>query len=279
MKRMINMLVGALMISAWVVAETYLELKLQRAETWLYIAGILLFLVSAGFCLLMKDIKKAMIISLACAAVMCVLSRGLIWTALPVVLTFWVYRCVTDRLEGKLQTAVPSIVFTASSAVYAVTAVVWSLIAGADGVTPRRYRRLTDIYVAVVLFAALVFLAVICEGRRSRETALLQKKKAKFENRKLSKKYKVRDPIGHREMYIQCAVLFALSIWICCMPGVLGDRYTLRMVLYPWLLFVYMAQCRDRKLLGFLDRIKSRSKWIVGEEVSQQTADEEIETS
>lgn len=277
MKKRIIMLGGALLISAWVISENYLELKLQRAETWLYISGVLLFYVSAGFCLLMKDLKKSLMISVACAAVMCVLSRGLIWTALPVVLMFWEYRCVTDRLEGA-ETAVHSIVFTALSAVYTAVAVAWILITGNGDEVPRRYVFVADIYVSVLIFAAFVFLTAVCERRKKREDALYQIKKRTVGKKDLGKKIVVRDPIGYKEMYVQCIVLFALSLWVCFAPGVLGGRYTLRMTVFPWLAFVYLADCRDRSLLGILSKVKSAAKRFIGEETPEQkTAEEQSE--
>ena len=275
MKKLINMLIGTLMISAWVVAVNYLELKLERAETWLYFAGAVLFLASAGFCLLMKDLKKSMIISLACAAVMCGLSQGLIWTALPVVLMFWEYRCVTDRLEGE-NTAAHAVVFTALSAIYAAAAVTRIVTASPkSGAPSTRFFAVGDICVAVILFAAFVFLAVVCEGRKKRESAPLIKKKGQSGKKGGDKAVISRFPIGYKEMYIQCAALLALSMWVCFAPGVLGFRYTLRMTLYPWLMFVYLTQCRDRALMGVLGKIRSRGLEIVASDVPEPASSEE----
>ncbi len=257
MRKILYMLIGVLMISSWVTAEHYLELKLQRAETWLYFAGILLFFMSAGFCLLMKDVKKAMILSLVCAAVMCVLSLGLIWTVLPVVLMFWEYRFASDNLDGK-DTSIWSMVFTALSAVYSAAAVAWIIAARSDGKAPRRFGSVTDVYVAVILLAAFVFLAVVCDGRKKREASKLEMIRKTSKKQNAGKNVAVSDPIGFKGMYIQCVALFAIDIWMCFTPDALSQRYRLRMTLLPWLVFVYLTQCRDRGLTEFLDKIKSR---------------------
>ena len=206
---------------------------------------------------------------------MCVLSRGLIWTALPVVIMFWEYRCVSDRLKGE-NTAFHAVVFTALSAIYAAAAVTRIVTASPkSGAPSTRFFAVGDICVAVILFAAFVFLAIVCEGRKKRESTPATKKNSRPGKKGGDKAVISRFPIGYKEMYIQCAALLALSMWVCFAPGVLGYRYTLRMTLYPWLMFVYLTQCRDRALMGVLGKIRSRGLEIVASDGPEPASAEE----